>query len=77
MEIADTKLELMSLILKEQKESVLAKIKAVFEEEKSEKDWWNELSEEQKAGIAEGKKQADAGELISHEEVMKAFDKWH
>lgn len=77
MEIANTKLELMSLLLKEQKESVLAKIKAVFEEEKPETDWWDKLTGKQKAGIEEGKKKADAGELIPHEEVMKAFDKWN
>ena len=33
-------------------------------------DFWDELSEEEKASIEEGIAQADRGELFSHEEVM-------
>ena len=36
----------------------------------SETDFWDELSDEQKAEIEEAIAEADRGELISHEEVM-------
>jgi len=34
-------------------------------------DFWDELSAEEKEAIEEGLAQADRGELIPHEEVMK------
>jgi predicted transcriptional regulator len=39
-------------------------------------DFWNELPDEVKIEIDEAIRQADAGELISHEEVMKKYQKW-
>lgn len=36
----------------------------------SETDFWDELSDEQKAEIEEAIAEADRGELLSHEEVM-------
>ncbi|MFI5196760.1 MAG: hypothetical protein ACHQD8_06700 [Chitinophagales bacterium] len=39
-------------------------------------DFWDELPEEVKAEIDEAIKQADAGQLFSHEEVMKKYKKW-
>ena len=75
MNIEATKLELMHLLLQTQKESLLAKLKLVFEEEKS--DWWNDLSEEEQEGIKIGLSQADKGEYISDKEAMNRFKKWH
>jgi len=74
MDIEATKLELMQLILNTKKESILKKIKKIYQEESS--DWWNEMSSEEQAEIEEGLRQAEAGELVSHENVMKRFDKW-
>lgn len=39
-------------------------------------DFWDELPDHVKAGIEEGIAQADAGQLISHEEVMEKYKKW-
>jgi len=74
MNIEATKLELMHLLLQTQKESLLGKLKKVFEEEQT--DWWQDLSTEEQTEIGVGIKQADNGELLSHETVMKRFDKW-
>lgn len=38
--------------------------------------WWDELTSEQKAEIEEFIAEADRGELIPHEEVMKKYKKW-
>ena len=75
MSIETTKLELMHLLLQTQKESVLKKLKSVFEEEHV--DWWSEMSKKEQEEIKTGLAQADKGEYKANETVMKRFDKWH
>ncbi len=75
MNIESTKLELMHLLLQTQKESLLAKLKKVFEEEQT--DWWYDLSEQEQKDIEIGISQADKGEYIEDQEAMKRFKKWH
>jgi len=74
MNIEATKLELMQLLLNTTKESILNKIKRIYQEESS--DWWAEMSAEEQAEIKEGLQQAENGEVVSNEEVMKRFDAW-
>lgn len=73
MNIEATKLELVQLLLHTQKESILLKIKSIYEEES---DWWKDLSISEQEEIEEGLKQIENGEVVSHEEVMKRFDSW-
>ena len=40
------------------------------------RDWWDEISEDERAEINEGIRQADNGEVISNEEVKKSYNKW-
>ena len=47
---------------------MFAALSEVYGEEES--DWWDELSEEDKADIDLGLKQADEGRFIPHAEVM-------
>ena len=61
----------MRLLLDTQKEEVLARIKAVFEQE--EVDFWDELSAEDQAAINEGLRQLDKGEHVSHQSVKEAI----
>jgi len=75
MNIETTKLELMHLLLQTQKESILKKLKSVFEEEQV--DWWNEMSKNEQEEIKTGLAQADKEEYKANETVMKRFDKWH
>ena len=75
MNVEATKLELMHLLLQTQKESLLAKLKKVFEEEQL--DWWHDMSKEEQKEIKEGLSQADKGEVVSHKKVMDRFKKWH
>lgn len=74
MNIEATKLELMQLLLNTRKESILNKIKRIYQEESL--DWWTEMSSEEQAEVEEGLKQAENGEVVSHESVMKRFDAW-
>ena len=70
MNLQAKKLELVQMILNTEKPSVLAKVEAVLKKEKG-SDWWDEISEAEKAAIEKGLAEADRGELIPHEEVMK------
>ncbi len=74
MNIEATKLELMHLLLQTQKESLLAKVKKVFEDEQI--DWWDEMDDEEQKEVQTGLAQADKGKLESHDKVMKRFDRW-
>ena len=58
------------MILNAEKPTVLAKVEAVFKKEKG-ADWWDEISDAERNAIEEGLAEADRGELIPHEEVMK------
>ncbi|MFZ0489634.1 MAG: hypothetical protein WAM00_05265 [Salegentibacter sp.] len=75
MSIEARKLELIDLLLQTQKESLLVRLKEVFEEEQE--DWWSEMSKEEQEEIRTGLKQADKSDYIPNESVMKRFDKWH
>jgi hypothetical protein len=75
MSIETMKLELMHLLLQTQKESLLMKLKSVFEEEQV--DWWTEMSKKEQEEIKTGLTQADKSDYIANETVMKRFDKWH
>ena len=75
MNIEATKLELMNLLLHTQKESVLEKIKDIFQKESSQ-DWWEEMNEEEHQDIELGLKEAENDQVKSHQDVMKLFDEW-
>ena len=59
-------------------ERLLRVIKAVVESYKGDSlDWWDEMSEDEKKEIEIGLLQSDKGEVVPHNDVMKAFNRWH
>ena len=40
------------------------------------KDWWSEISEKEKASIEKGILEAKNGQLNSHSEARKVYEKW-
>ena len=56
-------------------ESLLEKLEIILKTSK--KDWFADLSSEEKQEIEIGLKQAQNNEFISHETVMNRFAKWH
>ncbi len=56
-------------------ESLLEKLELLVKASK--KDWYNELSAEEKEEIEIGISQADSNELVSHSVIMDKFTKWH
>jgi hypothetical protein len=43
---------------------------------KNEVDWWDEISEEEKASIERGLADVKAGRIVPHDEVRKKYLKW-
>jgi predicted transcriptional regulator len=39
-------------------------------------DWWDEISDEERASIDRGLQQLDEGKGIPHEQVVKQYAKW-
>ena len=43
---------------------------------KESKDWWNEISDEEKESIEKGLSDAESGKLTPHSEIIKKYEKW-
>ena len=70
MNLQAKKLELVQLIINTKKSLTLKKVEEVLKKEK-ESDWWDEISQAERQSIEKGQAEADKGELIAHEVVMK------
>lgn len=57
------------------KKNIIPKIK-LSNPPQNEVDWWNEISEAEKASIERGLEDIKAGRVVSHEEVRKKYLKW-
>ncbi len=73
MDLKAEKLDLIQWLAQLTDKDVLIKIKALRQEKA---DWWDEINDEERAGIKEGLEQADRDEVISHEEAMAKYQKW-
>ncbi len=71
MDIQLEKINLIKMIAETDDISVITTIKNFFKTEK--KDWWDELTEEQKADINEGIKDADEGRVVPYEVFMQKY----
>lgn len=63
----------LPLLNSRQKKTVLMVIKNFAADQK---DWWDEISEEQQRAIDASLSQMKEGKLIPHNEVMKKYKKW-
>ncbi len=69
MNIELEKSKLMKLLEETNDESIIASIKKIFITQK--KDFWDELSEEQKFEIEESEREYERGEFVNFEEFVK------
>ena len=75
MNLESEKLKLIEWITNLNDDSTIEKIK-MLKENHNQKDWWDEISDDEKAAIEDGLKDIDAGRVVSHEEVKKRYEKW-
>jgi predicted transcriptional regulator len=71
MNIQLEKLELIKMLAETNDSDIISSIKKIFATEK--KDFWDELSEEQKFEIEEGERQIERGEFVLFEDLMKKY----
>jgi predicted transcriptional regulator len=74
MDIAATKIELASKLLNTKDKELINYLKAIFSTQP--KDWWEELPPAIQDSVIRGLKQAEKGETIAHDKVMKKYAKW-
>jgi predicted transcriptional regulator len=73
MDIQVEKLNLIKWLTEVDEPSVIERFIALKNEQQ--KDWWDEISEDERAAIEEGLAEADRGDVLSHEEVMAKYQK--
>ena len=71
MDIQLEKINLIKIIADTNDVSVIQSIKDFFKVEK--KDWWDELTDEQKFEIEEGERQINRGEFVLYEDIMQKY----
>lgn len=69
MDIQALKIELAQKILESNRADLLQKIDQLFKTE-SNNDWWEELPAEIQDSIILGLKEAETGDLLTHEQVV-------
>jgi hypothetical protein len=68
MDVKTLKLELVQKILETTEQSVLERIKVMFDQTG---DWWDLIGDDERKAIEEGLDQLNSGKSFSHDEVMK------
>ena len=75
MNLDSEKLKIIDWITNLKDESIIARIRLLKDHSK-ETDWWDEISDSEKASIERGLADAEAGRVVPHEEVRKKYEKW-
>jgi predicted transcriptional regulator len=71
MKIIELKSDLHQLIDNINDVTILNAVKVLLSKKEEGSDWWNEISEAERKLIEQGLAEADRGEFIPHEQVMK------
>jgi predicted transcriptional regulator len=75
MNLDSEKVKIINWIASLTDESMIVKIK-LLKDHPTETDWWDEISEAEKASIERGLEDIKAGRVIDHSEVKKLYEKW-
>jgi len=77
MDVIELRADLHNMIDKISDSNVLNAVKTLLSGKTAKQaDWWNTISEEERAEIVQGLAEADRGELFPHEEVIAKYKKW-
>lgn len=71
MDIQLEKKALIKMIEETNDSTIIASIKKIFKTE--EKDWWDELNNQQKFEIEESDREIDRGEYVNFEDFIKKY----
>ncbi len=70
------KSELHNLIDNCDNELLLTEAKALLESNKEIKDWWDELTDEDKSVVMQSETEYERRNFVSHNELMQQFETW-
>ena len=73
---SDIKTELHKLIDSCDNELLLQETKNLLQSDSEIKDWWDELTEEDKNLVLESEAAYEKGNFISNTELMQQFEEW-
>jgi hypothetical protein len=73
MDIQLEKIELIRLLQETENPSIITDIKKIFQSEK--KDFWSELSDEQKAELERADREIDNGDFVTFDEFFNILSK--
>ena len=76
MTTIELKSDLHGLIDKVNDKTILKAIKAILSQQVKEVDVWEELPQKVQESVKRGMKQAEAGNMKSHKEVMQKYEQW-
>jgi len=77
MDVIELRTDLHNIIDKITDSNILNAVKTLLSGKTApQTDWWDTISEEERTEIEQGLAEADRGEVIAHEEVMKKYKKW-
>ncbi|MDQ7916723.1 hypothetical protein RBU60_03980 [Mesonia sp. MT50] len=74
IEVQNKKIELIQWMSTLNDEFILDKLMEFREKDK--RDWWKEISEEEKKSIKKGINDSNSGNLKPHAEAKKVYEKW-
>jgi len=64
------KLELIQWLANLEDDETIDYLKVVKDSNETQKDWWHNLTDEQKSGIARGLKDVDEGRVYTHNDII-------
>jgi hypothetical protein len=67
------KLELLDWLMHVDNNDMLQYLKVIKDQTTAQSDWWDDLTDEQKAGIERGIKDIESGREVSHEDIKKKY----
>ena len=77
MDVIELRTDLHGMIDKITDSNILSAVKTLLSGKTVKQiDWWDTISDEERAEIEQGLAEADRGEVIPHEEVMAKYKKW-
>lgn len=74
MDIEAQKVRLIERITQVENQAILEQINAILEQDET--DFYDDLTDEQKASARKGVAQVKSGETVPHAEIKKMYEKW-
>ena len=76
LNVEKEKLEIIKWVTELKDNTAIERLKMLREKPKKGLDWWDEITNEEKAAIDKGLEDIKAGRVSPHKEAKKLYEKW-